>query len=115
MTNDLFRSLSDAAEADGVAGEASVGEARVLAESVGGAQGIGAGVPGAAAEYVLLAVDGSMRIGGRAGGVIARVIDVIAPLGHVAVHVEQPPAVGLFLADGVCLLPGIVGAPGAFA
>src|SRR5438876_9859108 len=112
MTKDFFRSLSYAAEADGVAGEAGVGKAWVFAEAVGRAQGIRAGIPRPATKNILLAVGGTARIACRTGGVVVGVIDVVAPLGHVAVHVEQSPGVGSFLADRMCLLRGIVGEPG---
>ena len=57
----------------------------------------------------------SARVLLRAGLVIVRVVDILAPLGHVAVHVEEAPRIGLLLADGMRLLGGVVGEPGEVA
>ena len=42
-------------------------------------------------------------------------IPVLAPLPNVAVHVEQTPTVGCFLADRVCCSTGVGVVPGVFA
>ena len=44
--------------------------------------------------------------------VVRRVVDVVAPLGHVAEHVVQAPRVGPLLAHGVRGLAGVLGEPG---
>jgi integrase len=51
----------------------------------------------------------------REGAVVFRVVMVQTPLGDVAGHVVQAPAVGSFLADRVGLLVGVVGEPGVLA
>ena len=43
--------------------------------------------------------------------VVGRAVDVLAPLRDVAIHVEESPRVGLFLADRVRLLLAVVGVP----
>src|SRR5207249_8074592 len=44
--------------------------------------------------------------------VIVFVVNVVAPFGHVAVHIEQSPRIGFFLTDRVRLLGGVVDEPG---
>src|SRR5262249_29190034 len=82
------RCPAHATESDGIAGQAGVGEAGVLAEPGGRAEGVGRRFPRAAPQDVFLALGGPARIRLRAGLVVARVVPVVAPLGHVAVHVE---------------------------
>src|SRR5262249_53552240 len=107
-----FFGPTHAAEADGVARQAGVGEAGRLAEAVGRAQRVRRRLPRPAAEDVLLAVGRPARILLGARLVIALVVNVLAPLGDVAGHVEQAPRVGLLLADGMRLLARVVGEPG---
>src|SRR3954447_23605925 len=109
------RRLAHATEANGIACQASVGEAWVLADPVGRSQGVGGGFPRTAAEDVFLAIVRSARVLRRAGAVIARVVDILAPLGHIAVHVEETPRIGLLPPDGMSLLGGVVGEPGEVA
>src|SRR5262249_5777992 len=56
-----------------------------------------------------------MRVLSRTVFVILLVVSVLAPLGHVAVHVEQAPGIGPLLADGMRFLAGVIGEPGKIA
>ncbi len=70
-------------------------EAGVFAHSPRRPAGGGATAPRPAAEHALLAVGRPARVGPRAGAVVVLGVDVVAPLGHVPVHVVQAPGVGL--------------------
>src|SRR5581483_9109069 len=107
--------LAYTAEANGIPRQASIGEARRLAEPITGTQRLGCRFPGAAAKDVLFAISRSTRVLLGTRLIIALVIHVVAPLGHVAVHVEQAPGVGLLLADRMRLLGGIIDKPGIVA
>ena len=54
----------------------------------------------------------SARIVRDLDGVFLLAVAVVAPFGHVPVHVIQPPAVGRFLADGMGRLTGVGLQPG---
>src|SRR5207244_2405151 len=79
----LGRCPADAAEADGVAGQAGVGKTGGIAEPVRRTQRVGLGFPRPAAEDVFLAVGWPVRVRLRADLVITLVVDVLTPLGDV--------------------------------
>src|SRR5882672_3696454 len=106
------RRFADAAKTNCIAGQACVGEAWRLTEPVRRSQSICRRFPGAATQDILLAVSWSTRVLLGTVLVVGLVVGILAPLGDVAVHVEQAPGVGLLLADGMRLLGAIVAEPG---
>ena len=104
----LIRRPADAAEADMVASEAGVLDSGVHAGAAARTASFGVAVPGPAAEDVLLPLAGPSRVLRWAGLVVGWVVDIVAPLGHVPLHVEQPPGVRLLGAHRMGL-PGRVG------
>src|SRR5438093_5434008 len=86
-----------AAEADGVARETRVLEAGRFADAGRGPAAAGIRVPAAAAEDILVSVHRAAGVFRRALLVIVLVVGVVAPLGHVADHVVQPPGVRFLL------------------
>src|SRR5947209_3452715 len=80
--------FSHAAEANGVRRQARVAEAGVFAEPIGGAQAVGGGFPRPAAEDVFASLGRAAWVLVGAFTIVVFAVDILAPLGHVAVHVE---------------------------
>src|SRR5262245_55853419 len=104
-----------AAKADCVPGQTGVGKPGGFAQPAGGAQGRRWRFPGAAAEHVFCTVGWAAGILSRARSVVILVEDVLTPLGHVAVHVEETPGIRPLLSDWMGLFPGIIHEPGEIA
>src|SRR5262249_26316496 len=67
--------------------------------------------PTAATKHVIFAVGRSARVLVGTRFIVALIVNVLAPLGHVAVHVAQAPRIGPLQANWMRLLVGIVCEP----
>src|SRR5262249_31368811 len=97
------------AEADDVGGAFAAVDA---AQAFAGRGARQARVPGVAADAALRRRAGSGRVAQAHVAVVFGVVAVPAPFGDVAVHVVKAPRVGLFLADGVGAVVGVLRKPG---
>src|SRR2546421_3818189 len=92
--------LPDTAEAIDVVAEADVGIAGAFVVAISRAAILGAESPGAPAKHFVLAfVRAAWIFAGRLR-VIVHLIEIIAPLPHIAGNVMESPGIGLFLAHG---------------
>src|SRR5437870_3586413 len=91
--------------------KAGVGVAGSLTLAKRGAAHIGARLPGTAAHdafHVLAGTGRPARIDGRAFFVVGRAVNVLAPFRHVAVQVEDAPAIRFLLSDNMSPVSCIV-------
>src|SRR5579884_319101 len=107
--------FSHTAEADGIPRETGILEAGRFADPARGAKLTQLRVPGTAAEDVLVAFIGARRMGGGTMTVVVLAVDIVAPLGHVAVHIVPAPGIRLLPADGMGLLVRVLREPGIVA
>src|SRR5438477_3690879 len=105
--------LTHTAEAVGVRPKAGVSETGSLAVSRRAAAPVFTGAPTPAAEDAFGARRRAVRVFGLALGIVAFAVGVVAPFGHIAMHVKKPPRVGCLLSNRMCGLAGIGLEPGA--
>src|SRR5438034_2573098 len=107
--------FADAAEAAEIGVKAGVGIAGPFGLAKAGAAHGETRFPGTAAQDALDIFPRTSWAAGiryRTRLVVGRTVDVLAPLGDVAVEIVKAPAIRFLLADQMGLLLGIVGKPG---
>ena len=99
--------LANAAEAIGFGAEADIDERGWGTLSGRRPADVLAGGPTAAPQDPFAAAGRAVRIATRAGWVVMLAVKIVAPLGHIPVHIVQTPGIRDFLLDGVRGLAGI--------